>query len=108
MINGHSRWAEPTLLPSIYQSLPPASRKGSRMAFGFACFVGLAFSFPDRTAEETARSLHVPEGYEVTVFAAEPMVVNPTAVEVDSRGRVWVTEGLNYRFFANQQFKRVP
>jgi putative membrane-bound dehydrogenase-like protein len=68
----------------------------------------LLFAFPDRTPEDTARSLKGPEGFEFTVFATEPMVVNPTNMEVDSRGRVWVTEGLNYRFFANKDFKRVP
>jgi hypothetical protein len=25
------------------------------------------------------------------------MLVNPTNIDIDSRGRVWVTEGLNYR-----------
>ena len=78
------------------------------MTFGFTCFVSFVLAFPDRTPEETAKSLHCPEWFEATVFAAEPMVVNPTNIEVDSRGRVWVTEGLNYRFFANKDFKRVP
>jgi putative membrane-bound dehydrogenase-like protein len=68
----------------------------------------LLFAFPDRTPEDTAKSLKGPDGFEFTVFASEPMVVNPTNMEVDSRGRVWVTEGLNYRFFANKDFKRVP
>jgi hypothetical protein len=27
------------------------------------------------------------------VFAAEPMVVNPADLDIDARGRVWVTEG---------------
>jgi putative membrane-bound dehydrogenase-like protein len=78
------------------------------MAFCVACIVGLTLSFPDRSPDDTAKSLHGPPGFEFTVFASEPMVVNPTNMEVDSRGRVWVTEGLNYRFFANKDFKRVP
>ena len=36
-------------------------------------------------------------GLEATLWASEPMVINPTNIDVDSRGRVWVAEGLNYR-----------
>ena len=53
--------------------------------------VGLA------AAEEQTKRLLVADGLEVTLFAAEPMVVNPTDMDVDSRGRVWVNEGANYR-----------
>ncbi|MBC8002144.1 MAG: PQQ-dependent sugar dehydrogenase [Opitutaceae bacterium] len=48
-------------------------------------------------AEEQTKRLLVADGLEVTLFAAEPMVVNPTDMEVDARGRVWITEGANYR-----------
>jgi putative membrane-bound dehydrogenase-like protein len=37
------------------------------------------------------------EGLEVTLFASEDMVRNPTNMDVDDRGRVWITEGVNYR-----------
>jgi putative membrane-bound dehydrogenase-like protein len=46
---------------------------------------------------DSARQVQAAEGLEATLWAAEPMVVNPTTIDVDSRGRVWVTEGLNYR-----------
>lgn len=51
--------------------------------------------------EQSARMLKPAEGLEVQLFAAEPMVLNPTNIDVDSRGRVWVTEGLNYRLYRN-------
>lgn len=41
------------------------------------------------------------EGLEVALFAAEPMVVNACDMDVDERGRVWITEGANYRKWAN-------
>ncbi len=47
-------------------------------------------------ASSTARLKAAP-GLGATLFASEPMVNNPTNIDVDSRGRVWVTEGLNYR-----------
>lgn len=43
--------------------------------------------------------LDVAEGLEVTLFASEPQVVNPANMDIDSKGRVWVTEGANYRLW---------
>src|SRR2546423_725453 len=40
-------------------------------------------------------------GLEATLFASEPEVVNPADMDVDERGRVWITEGANYRKWAN-------
>ncbi|WP_080059197.1 PVC-type heme-binding CxxCH protein [Spirosoma aerolatum] len=42
-------------------------------------------------------SLNVANGLEATLFAAEPMLTNPTNIDVDARGRVWVCEAYNYR-----------
>ena len=38
---------------------------------------------------------------EMTLFAEEPLLVNPTNIDVDHLGRVWVCEVLNYRHFRN-------
>jgi putative membrane-bound dehydrogenase-like protein len=61
------------------------------------------------TPEESAKQLKPAEGLQATLWAAEPMVVNPTTIDIDSRGRVWVTEGLNYRLTrgGNRQFHRI-
>lgn len=48
--------------------------------------------------EESARLVRPADGLEATLWAAEPLVVNPTTIDIDSRGRVWVTEGVNYRY----------
>src|SRR5437588_8500763 len=37
------------------------------------------------------------DGVQVELFAAEPMLVNPTSIDVDHLGRVWVCEAVNYR-----------
>ncbi|WP_461136628.1 PVC-type heme-binding CxxCH protein [Spirosoma lituiforme] len=42
-------------------------------------------------------SLSVAQGLEAALFAAEPMLTNPTNIDVDTRGRVWVCEAYNYR-----------
>ncbi|CAN5810287.1 hypothetical protein BH11VER1_BH11VER1_03740 [soil metagenome] len=39
----------------------------------------------------------VPEGLEVTLWAKSPLFYNPTNMDVDQAGRLWVAEGVNYR-----------
>jgi hypothetical protein len=39
----------------------------------------------------------LPNGFQVKVFAAEPDVVQPFCFCFDERGRMWVSENLNYR-----------
>ncbi|MEZ0486377.1 PVC-type heme-binding CxxCH protein [Fibrella aquatica] len=42
-------------------------------------------------------SLNVAPGLQASLFAAEPMLKNPTNIDVDAKGRVWVCEAYNYR-----------
>ncbi|MEO5581182.1 MAG: PVC-type heme-binding CxxCH protein [Saprospiraceae bacterium] len=46
----------------------------------------------------------VAEGLEVKLFASEPMFQNPTNIDIDDRGRVYVCEAYNYR----PQISNVP
>jgi putative membrane-bound dehydrogenase-like protein len=39
----------------------------------------------------------LPEGLEVTVWASTPMLRNPTNIDIDRDGRIWVAEGVRYR-----------
>ena len=54
--------------------------------------------FGQEAALEELRKMTVADGLEVTLFASEPMVVNPADMDVDERGRIWITEGANYRY----------
>ncbi len=47
-------------------------------------------------AEEIAKTMMLPEGFQASVFAAEPDVVQPIAFTFDDRGRLWVVECLSY------------
>ena len=40
---------------------------------------------------------------EVTVWASTPMLRNPTNLDFDKDGRIWVAEGVNYRSHAKRQ-----
>ena len=44
-----------------------------------------------------ADQLAAPDDLEVTVWATSPMLYNPTNMDTDAQGRIWVAEGVNYR-----------
>ena len=50
-----------------------------------------------RFPENAVAGLTVAEGLEATLFASEPMISNPTSMDIDHRGRVWVCDAYNYR-----------
>jgi putative membrane-bound dehydrogenase-like protein len=52
---------------------------------------------PPPPALVPASGFAVPEGFEITVWAQAPMLRNPTNMDVDHQGRIWVAEGVNYR-----------
>lgn len=51
---------------------------------------------PRMDAEQTARSMRLPEGFNAGVFAAEPDVRQPIGACFDTRGRLWVAENYTY------------
>jgi putative membrane-bound dehydrogenase-like protein len=40
--------------------------------------------------------MQLPEGFEVELVASEPQIVNPVAMTFDERGRIWITESVEY------------
>src|SRR4051812_7971570 len=88
--------------------LPPSRpRFALGAALGLAVLAWTSAATGQVSAEKSAGMLKPAEGLEATLFASEPMVVNPTNMDVDSRGRVWVTEGLNYRTTHRERFKKI-
>jgi len=55
--------------------------------------------FGPQAAREELKKMTTAAGVEVTLFASEPQLVNPANMDIDARGRVWITEGANYRMF---------
>ncbi len=45
---------------------------------------------------EAARQMFVPDGLEVRLVAAEPLIRQPVAIEFDDRGRLWVIQYMQY------------
>ena len=48
------------------------------------------------TPAESLAKITAPQGFKVTLFAGEPDVVQPIAMTLDDRGRLWVIENLSY------------
>lgn len=48
------------------------------------------------SAEQAVTKMKAPEGFEVSLVAAEPLVRQPVAIEFDDRGRLWVIQYLQY------------
>ncbi|GAC1469543.1 MAG: c-type cytochrome [Isosphaeraceae bacterium] len=45
---------------------------------------------------DAIRKMTVPTGFTVELVASEPDIVNPVAMTFDERGRIWITESLEY------------
>lgn len=58
-------------------------------------------------AKDAAARMTVPEGFQVTLFAGEPDLVQPIAFAFDDRGRLWVVENHSYPDWKGQPEDRV-
>ena len=48
------------------------------------------------TPEQSMSLIQVPAGFELQLFASEPMIVNPIYMNWDEKGRLWVIETVDY------------
>ncbi len=71
----------------IYKNKPAGRQVGGQRA---------AASTPALSPSAAQKQFTVPDGFEVRLFAAEPMVVNPVTMTWDERGRLWVLELYEY------------
>ncbi len=51
---------------------------------------------PDAAPEAERKAFVVPEGFEVNLFAAEPMIQKPVQMNWDAQGRLWVVTSSTY------------
>jgi putative membrane-bound dehydrogenase-like protein len=51
---------------------------------------------PALSPAEAIKKMTVPDGFSVELVASEPDIVNPVAMTFDERGRIWITESLEY------------
>ncbi len=75
-----------------------------RLALFLACSVGLAHAsqptsvadLPDANPDAELKSFVVPEGFQVNLFASEPMIQKPVQMNWDAQGRLWVVSSTTY------------
>src|SRR5258707_7300156 len=51
---------------------------------------------PALTPQQAIKAMKVPDGFTVELVASEPDIVNPVAMTFDEKGRVWITESVEY------------
>ncbi len=76
------------------------------MALSMAVLADLAVGTPSVRAQaavnlplapsQAVSRIKLPEGFKVSLFAAEPDVVQPIAMTIDPKGRLWVVENYSY------------
>ena len=71
------------------------------MVFRYTLIILSFISLISCSPQETKPELFLPDDLEARLWAESPMFYNPTNMDVDSRGRIWITEAVNYRNFNN-------
>ncbi len=70
----------------------------------FALLVGFAVAEEKPlTPKQAASTMQLPEGFRVSVFAAEPDLVQPISFTTDDRGRLWVVQCLSYPYWTDDK-----
>jgi len=89
----------------------PTGRRSANLRFVkpsrvYLAAISLAASFAVRAAETSVPTTMLSTSdpaLEVTVWASSPMLKNPTNMDVDKDGRIWVAEGVDYRGHYDRQ-----
>ena len=71
----------------------------------FGCKPDLLTDTPQAPLEFDAEfdgTFYLPGDLKATLWAESPQLYNPTNIDVDHRGRLWVTEAVNYREYNHQ------
>ena len=63
---------------------------------------------PVRSPEEELKTFFLPPGYRLELVAAEPLVEEPVAIDMDADGRLWVVEMRGYMPDADARGERDP
>ncbi|MFO0914654.1 MAG: PVC-type heme-binding CxxCH protein [Pirellulales bacterium] len=53
---------------------------------------------PHLSAADERAALHVPDGFTIQLFASEPQIAKPLNMAFDQRGRLWITDTLEYPY----------
>jgi putative membrane-bound dehydrogenase-like protein len=65
--------------------------------FAFCAFLACGVS-AQVTPDKALSTLKISDGLEAKLWASEPLFANPTCMDIDHKGRIWVVESVNYRY----------
>ncbi len=93
---------------AVAYGLPPHPMKQPLSTFALAALAAASLPcalaedegprYPDAVADPLPPEIFaVPDGLEVTLWASSPQLHNPTNIDIDKDGRIWVAEGVRYR-----------
>lgn len=86
--------------PTVHAPISLMSRCGLLLAVGQAIGLVLCAAQPlvaeALSPEEALKHFQVAKGFEVQLFASEPLVRQPVTMTFDDRGRMWVIQYLQY------------
>src|SRR6476660_8368676 len=85
------------------QAFGPAAMQGGPPPASQPAQAGQAPATPAPPVQIPLDLFKVPDGFEVTLWAATPLLHNPTNIDIDRDGRIWVAEGVRYRQHYNRQ-----
>src|SRR5262249_32930028 len=78
-------------MPLVLFGLPVTAQKQASVPHGQDKPPG-----PALAPAEAIKKMTVPPGFSVELVACEPNIVNPVGMTFDERGRIWITESLEY------------
>ncbi|MCG8648295.1 MAG: hypothetical protein MI861_00595, partial [Pirellulales bacterium] len=88
-------------------SAAAADRPGANEPSTPAAEYGLGVrTTPWLTPEQEQAGFHLPPGFEVRLFAAEPQIAKPLNMAFDAQGRLWVTQSVHYPYPAKDDSQR--
>jgi len=98
--------------PANLLKLPALALLLTSLLFAGMMWPGIPSNQPQKSGAplisdgDTSR-LYVPDDLEATLWAEAPLFYNPTNMDIDAKGRVWITEAVNYRDFNTKPGQRL-
>lgn len=85
------------------------------LIFNYQCSPGDQNTFTELTLDSMhvrylgpdSTPMYLPADLNIELWAESPMLYNPTNMDIDYRGRVWVTEAVNYRNYNSKKDHRM-
>ncbi len=84
-------------IPGLISALVSISSSSKAAEIGSAGVSAVDYSTAREDAEQAISKFRIADGFEVSLFAHEPQLLNPVAFCLDEKGRIYVSETGRYR-----------